>query len=614
MTGTPSDNPGPPPGLPEKLANLPARPGVYLFRNTTGDVIYIGKARSLRSRVRSYFQESRERDAKTGLLVSEIHDLEYIVTGSEYEAFLLESNLVHEHRPHFNIFLKDDKSFPFIKLTVQEQFPRIGFTRRPVRDGSCYYGPFIPAERARSIIDIVRKQFGIRTCRKEIDGNAVRPCCLDYHIHLCLAPCAGAICTPEHYRRAVADARLFLEGKTGELLARLEARMTEAAAGEQFEEAARCRDRLTALRSLSQSQQVMLAGENDLDAFAAFRSGNRLAVQVFHFRSGKVVDRRQFFWEELEDYHPPAFWREFIPQFYFASPSLPPVVLLPGLMEDEELVRQWLTEKRGRAVAIRMPQRGPRAQLMKLARANARHAFFARFPGVDRSVPVLEELRTALALEQLPLCIEAFDISNSQGREVVASLVVAVEGRMDRSRYRRFRIRSSDGVPDDFAAMREVVFRRYHRLLREGGELPGLVMVDGGAGQVSAALTSLTGLGLQDRLPLIGLAKREEEVFRPGGGEPLRLPRQAPALKLLQQIRDEAHRFAITYHRQRRQQASLGSRLEELPGIGPARRRVLLRRFGGWPKIRQATEAELQEVLGSRTGSALFRHLHPEPA
>lgn len=598
--------------LEEKISQLPAAPGVYLYKDAGGTIIYIGKARSLRHRVRSYFQDSRGHDPKTDCLVAEIRDLETIVTGSEYEAFLLESNLVRQRQPRYNVVLKDDKSFPFIRLTVQERFPRISLTRRPPRDGARYFGPFIPAGRARFLIDTVRKSFGIRHCRKEIDGTLDRPCCLDYHIHRCLGPCVAALCGELDYRQAVAEASLFLEGKSDELARCLESRMSEAASAQRYEEAATLRDRLAAVRSLGQSQQVIMAEDEAADIFGYFHQGTRLAVQVFHLRHGKVIDRRQFFWEELAGFDPAEFLRDFLQQFYLNQPSVPPWVFLPAEIPDRTLMERWLTEKRGAAVRLRVPRRGRRARLLQFVARNARHAYAGRFPAVDETAEALSQLQAALALICLPRRVEAFDISNTQGREVVAALVVAEDGKMSPRLYRRYKVRSVEGAPDDFAAMREVVFRRYSRLLREASPLPELILVDGGAGQVSAARASLAALDLTGRVGLCGLAKREEEIFLPQRGEPVRLPRTSPALKLLQRIRDEAHRFAVGYHRRRRSAASFSSRLDDIPGLGPKRKKQLLQHFGSWRRILGAGPAELGEVLGRRTAEKIYRYIHAD--
>ncbi|HQP72777.1 MAG TPA: excinuclease ABC subunit UvrC [Acidobacteriota bacterium] len=598
--------------LNQKLAALPNAPGVYLYRDARGEVIYIGKARDLRHRVRSYFQEARDLDPKTTRLVAELRDVEYIVTGSEYEAFILESNLVHEHQPRYNFYLKDDKSFPFIRITLKAPFPQISLTRRPVRDGSRYFGPYIPASRARLLIDTVRRTFGIRHCRKEIDGTATRPCCLDYHIKRCLGPCVAALCSREQYRAAVDAAILFLEGRDRDLRRRLEADMNQAAAELRFEDAARLRDRIQAVQALADEQQSVLGIEDDADVFGGYYRDGRLSVQVFHMRGTKVVDRRQYYWEDLPHWNGAEFYAEFLRQFYYRELRIPPRVFVPTAVAEADLLAQWLTERRGRRVVLAHPRRGRWLRLLELAELNARHAFFLRFPAVDQQPDSLRLLQAALDLPEPPGRIEGFDMSTTQGCESVGVMVAMVAGRMAPAQYRRFRIRTTGGRPDDLAAMREVVCRRFRRLLDEHRELPGLILVDGGAGQVAAALDGLAALDPAIRVPVAGLAKRREEVYLPGRQEPLRLPRTSPALKLLQQVRDEAHRFAVSYHRRRRAGASFASPLDDIPGVGPRRKQTLLKKFGSWRRIAAASEADLAKALGGRIAAKVFRTLHPD--
>ena len=598
--------------LNQKLAALPNAPGVYLYRDARGEIIYVGKARDLRHRVRSYFQEARDLDPKTARLVAELRDVEYIVTGSEYEAFILESNLVHEHQPRYNFYLKDDKSFPFIRITLKAPFPQISLTRRPVRDGSRYFGPYIPASRARLLIDTVRRTFGIRHCRKEIDGTATRPCCLDYHIERCLGPCVAALCNREQYRAAVDAAILFLEGRDRDLRRRLEADMNQAAAELRFEDAARLRDRIQAVQALADEQQSVLGIEDDADVFGGYYRDGRLSVQVFHMRGTKVVDRRQYYWEDLPHWNGAEFYAEFLRQFYYRELRIPPRVFVPTAVAEPDLLAQWLAERRGRRVVIAHPRRGRWLRLLELAELNARHAFFLRFPAVDQQPDSLRLLQAALDLPEPPGRIEGFDMSTTQGRESVGVMVAMVDGRMVPAQYRRFRIRTAGGRPDDLAAMREVVCRRYRRLLDERRELPGLILVDGGAGQVAAALDGLAALDPAIRVPVAGLAKRREEVYLPGRTEPIRLPRTSPALKLLQQIRDEAHRFAVTYHRRRRAEASFTSPLDDIPGVGPRRKQTLLKQFGSWRRVSAASEADLAEALGGRIAAKVYRTLHPD--
>jgi excinuclease ABC subunit C len=598
--------------LNRKLDALPLDPGVYLFRDARCAVIYIGKARSLRHRVRSYFQESRDLDPKTVRLVAELRDLEYIVTGSEYEAFILESNLVHEQQPRYNFYLKDDKSFPFIRITVKEAFPRISLTRRPPRDGSRYFGPYIPASRGRLLIDLVRRTFGIRHCRQDIDGRAPRPCCLDYQIKRCLGPCVAGLCSAEAYRAAVDAAILFLEGRTRDLQRRLDGEMVRAAAELRFEDAARLRDRIQAVRAVAGEQQAVISMEDDADVFGGYHRDGRLSVQVFHMRGSKVVDRRQYFWEDLPHWDGAGFFAEFLRQFYFQELRIPPRVFVPTPVAEVELLAQWLSERRGRRAAVVHPRRGRWLRLLELAELNARHAYFIRFPAADQRPDSLRELAAALGLDGPPARIEGFDISTTQGREPVGVMVAAVDGRMAPAQYRRFRIRTSGGRPDDLAAMREVITRRFRRLLAESRELPGLVLVDGGEGQVAAALAGLAELDPSLQVPVAGLAKRHEEIHLPGRADPVRLARTSPALKLLQQIRDEAHRFAVTYHRRRRADASFASPLDDIPGIGPRRKQALLKHFGSWRRVAAADAAELARALGGRTGAKVYATLHPD--
>ncbi|MBP7866470.1 MAG: excinuclease ABC subunit UvrC [Acidobacteria bacterium] len=599
--------------LADKVRGAPASPGCYLYRDAAGTVVYVGKAKNLRNRVRTYFQDSRPADPKTARLVAEIRDVEYIVTASEYEAFLLESNLVRAHRPRFNLQLRDDKSFPYLRLTLPEPFPRLTLVRRPRPDGSRLFGPFLSAWRARSLLDVVRRCFGVRTCRKTIDGRADRPCCIDYHIHRCLAPCVERLCTADRYRRSVEEAVLFLEGKDEELTGRLESEMHRAADALEFETAAVLRDRLSALRELSLQQRVVSTGSGDLDVFGLARAGECASVQVFHVKGGKVCDRGQYTWEDEPPSPDGAFLAEFLARFYARRDTVPPRILLPVEADDPEGLVEWLTRQREAPVSLRVPKRGADRRLVDLALRNARQALFLRFPSAGSPDDGVTALQGILGLARPPRVVEAFDVSTLQGRETVASLVSARDGKPFRSGYRRFRVRASDGsAPDDFAAMREVVGRRYARLREEGKPLPDLVLVDGGAGQVSAAAEALAGLGLAGVLPLCGLAKREEEIHRPGGAEPLRLPRSSPALRLLQRLRDEAHRFAVAYHRKRRKKAAFVSPLDAVPGLGPSRKQRLVKAFGSTDAVLAAGADALARELGPRLGPAVHRALHLE--
>ncbi len=601
--------------LREKIRTAPLHPGCYLYRDAGGTVIYVGKAKHLRKRVQSYFRKDHGRDRKTALLVRTIADVEFIVTENEYEALLLESNLIHAHQPRFNLFLKDDKAFPFLRLSVQEEFPRLSLARRPQPDGSRLFGPFLSAGRARSLADFLRRTFGLRICRRPISGQADKPACLDFHLGRCAAPCAARTCPPDDYRRRADEAVLFLEGKKGELTARLEADMLAAAEKEDFERAALLRDRLAALRELGLHQGVIRDDAAERDAFGLCRSGETVSVQVFHVAGGHVVDRQQFFW----DGQPPAdsaeFLGEFLRRFYERRPAVPPVLLLPVEPANAGGVALWLSRRRGSAVRLAVPRRGKEKKLVDWANRNARLGLFLKYPAAASADEGVRSLQEALGLASPPRHIEVFDISTFQGRETVASMVCAREGKPVKAEYRRFRVRSSDGMSsDDFAAMREVVGRRYERLLREGAALPDLVVVDGGAGQVSAAREALEALGLGEGPALRGLAKREEEIYRPGEAEPLRLPRSSPALRLLQRLRDEAHRFAVSYHRKRRNMTAYVSVLDGVKHLGPKRKKALLQAFGSAGAIRSASFEDLSRVVGVRLAAAVRARLHPGEA
>jgi len=591
--------------LKSKLGKIPSEPGVYLFKNSTGQTIYIGKAKNLKNRARSYFQKNPQHDIKTTRLVEEIRDIEFIVTKSEYEAFILESNLVHKHRPRYNIFLKDDKSFPFVFLTIKDEFPRIGFTRRAHKKGVLYFGPFIPASRARGIIDTVCKYFGIRRCRRPIDGQASVPC-LDYHIHRCLGPCVESLCDKGTYKKAVDYALLLLRGKNHQLIQELKKQMLQASDEKNYEEAAILRDRIKALEALFETQQVQISSENDADIFGYFQEGNRLALQVFHMIASKVVDRREYFWEEVNQFSPEQFFREFIPQFYMNQPIISPRIYLPVQVKEKEILEEWLSSRKGGRVKILQPRRGAKAKLLSLVQRNAEVSFRTRFPTKPPESELLEKLKNTLGISAVPHKIEAFDISNTQGTEVVASMVVSEGGKLSPGQYRRFKINTTEGEPDDFAPLYEAVFRRYSRLLNEQKPLPQMVLVDGGAGQVSAALSALRDLGIEKRVFLCGLAKKHEEIYLPESNVPIRLPNNSPVRLFLQRLRDEAHRFAITYHKIRRRKKSFESSLDYIKGIGPKRKKLLLQRFGNWRKIHSATRKQLAEVLGPVLGKKVW--------
>jgi excinuclease ABC subunit C len=581
--------------LADKIDQLPRRPGVYLFKGANGEVVYVGKARVLRDRVRSYFQASRPAEFHKDRMIDDVADLELVVTDTEMEALALENNLIKRHKPLYNVRLRDDKNHPYLKLTLKEEYPRLYVVRRPAEDGNAYGGPYIPASLGRKTAGLVRKLFGIRSCKETLNGRRPRPC-LQYQIKRCLAPCVADVCSLERYQSSCEDARLFLEGRTEEVLRRLRAGMESVATEERFEEAASLRDQIRALERLETPQKITTTDIEERDLFAAHVEGERAAVQAFSVRDGKVVAREGFLLDRLTE--PEAVLSSTLQQFYAAGRYVPREVLVPADVPDRELLESWLGERRGTRVRIRMPQRGEKLRLLDLVVRNARLAFELEWKHPrQQSQEILRALRDLLDLEVEPHRIECFDISNIQGSDVVASMVVFEDGLSKKSDYRKFRVRGGTGVPDDFASMREVVGRRYRRLLEEGKELPDLVMIDGGKGQLGAAVEALEELGLGEQ-PVASLAKREELLFVRGRPTPIALPRSSPVLQLVQRVRDEAHRFAVGFHRQTRSKRTLHSELDEIPGIGPAKRRKLLSAFGSLRGVRGASEAELATVVG----------------
>jgi excinuclease ABC subunit C len=591
--------------LGEKLEQIPSRPGVYLFKGRDGEILYVGKARVLRDRVRSYFQASRPPELHKSRMIEEIADLDLVVTDTEMEALALENNLIKRHKPPFNVRLRDDKNHPYLKLTLKEEYPRLYVVRRPSEDGNAYGGPYIPASLGRKTARLVRKLFGIRSCKETLNGHRPRPC-LQYQIKRCLAPCVAEICPLPRYNRSCEAARLFLEGRTEEVLRRLRAEMDEAAAEERFEEAASVRDQMRALGRLEAPQKITTTELEERDLFGAHVEGERAAVQVFSVRDGKVVSREGFLLDRLTE--PEAVLASTLQQFYAGLRYVPREVLVPEDVPDRELLESWLAARRGAPVRIHAPQRGEKRRLLDLVVRNARLAFDLEWKHPRRqSQEILRALRDLLDLEVEPRRIECFDISNIQGSDVVASMVVFVDGLAKKSDYRKFRVRSVEGAPDDFASMREVVGRRYRRRLEEGKELPDLVLVDGGKGQLGAAVTALEELGLGDQ-PVASLAKREELIFVRGRDGPIALPRSSPVLQLVQRVRDEAHRFAIGFHRQTRARRTFQSELDEIPGVGPTRRRTLLSAFGSVRAVRSASEAEIAAVVGPTTAARIRAH------
>jgi excinuclease ABC subunit C len=593
--------------LAEKLASLPIQPGCYIYRDEAGKILYVGKAKNLRNRVRQYFQSSRSHDAKTNELVSRIADLELFITDSEIEALALESNLIKKHRPPFNILLKDDKQYPHIKIT-NETAPRAVIARKIVKDGSRYYGPYLPPSLAWQTLDLINRHFQLRTCTMEITGRADRPC-LEYHIKRCLGPCVKELCTLDHYNEAVKDVEMLLAGKTADLESLLKERMMKASEELRFEAAARYRDQLKTISRLGEQQKMMLVSGEDVDIFGYYREAHQLALALFTMREGKVVGKREFYWEDVSDpFDPGAFIGQALKQYYTAGDYAPGEVYVPVEFEDRELLEEYLTTQRGRRVHISAPQRGVKRDLIDLVEKNARLNFDQRFrvqrPDMTR---VLQELQEALELPELPERIESFDISNIQGDENVASMVVCEHGAMKKSDYRKFKVRSVEGRADDFQSMYEVVGRRYSRLLREDRPLPNLVLIDGGKGQLAAAARALHELGLE-ALPTASIAKREELLFVKGRDEPVRIDHHSPVLHLIQMIRDETHRFAVTYHRKRRAMRDFRSELTSIPGVGEKLKERLLRNFGSLKRVSEASFAELKPFVGATQAERIVEH------
>jgi excinuclease ABC subunit C len=597
--------------LPQKLDSLPADPGVYIFKNDRGAIIYVGKARSLRSRVRSYFQAGRSLDLKTQHLVSEIRDLEYILTDSEVEALILESTLVKKHQPRYNIHLKDDKSFPYLKLTVREPFPRIFITRHIRKDGSLYFGPYLPAAYARRTLKLINKYFMLRTCNLEIDGSFERPC-LDYQMKRCLGPCVSGLCTKEEYARAVEEVCQLLSGKTQDLLQRLEQRMGEAAESTHYEAAARYRDWIAMVRDISERQKMVLEGQDDCDLFGYYQEDSKLALEVFAMRSTRIVGRRSFYWESLISFDPGDFFSQALQQYYFQETFTPKEIYIPADIENAEVLEDWLSSRKGGRVYIRSPKRGLKSEMLDLVMRNAHMSFDARFRILKaRGEELLKPLQDVLGIDVLPRRIETFDISHVQGTDTVASMVLCVNGEMKRDGYRKFRIESVKG-PDDFAAMREVLHRHYeHVLEQDAAGLPDLVLIDGGKGQLAAAVCALDELGLENQR-VAAIAKKEEVLFVKGcAGNGIALPKDSPVLHLIQKMRDEAHRFAVAYHRKRRELRDFDSELMRVPGIGETRKKVLLRAFGSLDRVKTASFEELAPYVGPRAASSIVEYFHP---
>ena len=613
----------------EKIRALPTQPGVYLYKNAEGEVIYVGKAKNLRARVRSYLLEAAQANAKTGSLMREAVDLDYILVANEHEALALENNLIKQRKPRFNILLRDDKTYPYVKLTLADRHPKVFVTRRLRKDGSAYYGPYFPGNLAYRVVELIHRSFLIPSCKVDLSRYHPRAC-LQYYIHRCLGPCVEGLTTAEAYRDAVRDAQLFLEGRHVELERALTARMMAAAEGEQFEAAARLRDQLSTVHQLQEKQRIATAEQSDdADVFGYHFEDGSLAVNLFHMRSGKIVDRREFFWEDLPDllegeedaegasesaFHAGGVFSALLKQLYIDQHYVPRAILVPVDFEDRETLAALLTERTGHRIELAVPQRGEKRSLVDLASQNARQSHTQRFRVLEPSRKAIQEaLADVLMLPELPRRIECFDISHIQGAETVASVVVWEDGKMNKSAYRKFKVMTVLGV-DDFASMREVVQRRYRRLQEEGQPMPSLVLIDGGLGQLHAAAEALEALGLTSQ-PLASIAKKEEVIYLYGNeDEPVVLDRRSPVLHLVQLIRDESHRFAVGYHRQRRAMRDRDSELLNIPGVGAQTRQRLLTHFGSLRDVQQATAESLAAVVPRKTAETIWRHFHEAPA
>ena len=654
--------------LQAKIRSIPTEPGVYLYKNAEGEVIYVGKAKNLRSRVASYFHEGRWEDAKTGTLVREAVDVDYIIVANNKEALALENNLIKQRKPRFNILLRDDKTYPYVKLTLGERWPRVYVTRKLRKDGSAYYGPYFPANLAYRIVDLIHRNFLIPSCKVDLTRFHPRPC-LQFYIKRCLGPCVQDLTTSELYQEAVRDVKLFLEGRPTDLSRSLHARMEQAAAAQEYERAARYRDLISTVEQLQERQRIAAAEGDDADVFGYHYENGMLAVNLFHMRGGKMVDRREFFWEDLPEFGtvvgpvetgtaagpgeqgPPAsessneseessraslgtdgrgrlspherpddsfrpgeFFSALLKQLYIGQPYVPRNLYVPVDFEDRETLEDLLSEQgadksvRPARVHIFVPQRGDKRSLIDLAGNNAKQSYDQRFRVLKPNAQkIREELQEAISLPELPKRIECFDISHIQGAETVASMVVWEDGKMKKSDYRKFIIRSVEGV-DDFASMREVVTRRYKRLQDEQKPMPSLVLIDGGLGQLHAAAEALDGLEIINQ-PLAAIAKREEILYVYGQEkDPLALDHHSPVLHLIQLIRDEAHRFAVTFHRKRRQMRDRSTELLEIPGVGASTTRRLLEHFGSVQAVKQADRAALSAVVTRTQAEAIKNH------
>jgi excinuclease ABC subunit C len=633
----------------QKIRTLPTLPGCYLYKNAEGEVIYVGKAKNLRARVRSYFLQASQANAKTGSLMREAVDVEYITVDNEREALALENNLIKQRKPRFNILLRDDKTYPYIKLTLNDRYPKVFVTRRVRKDGGAYFGPYFPGNLAYRLVDLIHRSFLIPSCKVDLSRYHPRAC-LQYYIKRCLGPCVEGLTTPEIYKQTIRDVQLFLEGRPNELEQRLTARMGEAAENEQFELAARLRDQIVTVHQMQDKQRIATADNEDADVFGFHFENNMLAVNLFHMRGGKIVDRRDFFWEDLPDlaglsgetlneqegereiescaepiaidseravqaeadtkapFSPSAFFSALLKQLYLDQSYIPRSILVPVDFPDRAVLAELLAERTGHRIELAVPQRGDKRSLVDLVCQNARQSFDQRFRVLQPNQKAIQEaLQDALTLEEPPKRIECFDISHIQGAETVASMVVWEDGGMKKSDYRKFQVRTVSGV-DDFASMREIIHRRYKRLLEEKRPFPSLILIDGGLGQLHAAYAALEEIGVTLQ-PLASIAKKEEIIYVYGQeNEPVVLDRRSPVLHLMQQIRDESHRFAVTYHRKRRQMRDRENELDAIPGVGPRTKQRLIEHFGSVRGIRQASRDALTAVVSAATADKICEH------
>ncbi|HEY4742928.1 MAG TPA: excinuclease ABC subunit UvrC [Candidatus Acidoferrales bacterium] len=604
----------------EKADSLPHQPGVYLFQDAAGAILYVGKARSLRSRVKSYFLESRWRDAKTGSLVREIADFNYIVVDNEKEALALENNLIKRHKPKFNVLLRDDKTYPYIRFTAFEKYPRVYVTRRLISDGSIYFGPYFPASLAYRMVHLIHKHFLVPSCTVDLTRAHPRPC-LQYYIHRCVGPCVPGLTTDEKYAEAATHVRLFLEGKHKVLVDDLERRMQEASDKQLYEEAGGYRDILRTMHEMEDRQKIAAAAGDDTDVIAWYAEPPQVAVNLFHLRGGRVVDRRDFYWEDQENFDPAEFVPSLLKQIYLDSLYLPRYIHVPIEFEDLDLLEEVLTEKAWHRVEILTPQRGQKHAFLELVEKNAQHSFIQRFRVLrPSSKAIAEAVESALGLPELPKRIESFDISHTQGTDTVASMVVWENGKIKKSDYRKFIIRGDEAsgtdtsglLRDDFASMREAVERRYRRLRDENKPMPSLILIDGGLGQLHAAAAALEKLEIINQ-PVASIAKKEEILYVLGREhEPVVLERHSPILHLIQQIRDETHRFAVTFHRKRRTRARVRTSLSEIPGIGERTARKLLREFGSVAQLRKVGIDEISRIVNKSQARRVIEHFQSE--